>query len=80
MVKRTHGPSHPNGGQTTSTIVSAQKLDAGPKDKEKDAKQEPKAPPFYKRWKVMVPLALAVILAAVGGTLYWLHARQYEST
>jgi membrane fusion protein, multidrug efflux system len=79
MVKRIHGPAPPNGGQTTSTIVSAQKLEPDP-----NKKDEPEAPttppPFYKRWKIMVPLVLVVILSAIGGTMYWLHARNFEST
>ncbi len=46
-----------------------------------DAKDEsPKKPPLYKRplfWLILIPLVLALI---AGGTLYYLHARQYEST
>ncbi|HEX3598778.1 MAG TPA: HlyD family secretion protein [Lacipirellulaceae bacterium] len=80
MVKRIHNPIPPNGGQTTSTIVSSQKLDGGPEEKNKDENREPPTPPFYKRWKIMLPLMLAIVLAVVAGTLYWLYARQYEST
>ena len=48
---------------------------------DREAKPDaPAAPPFYKRAKVMIPLGIAVAAAAVGGILYWLHARHYECT
>ncbi|HEX4413882.1 MAG TPA: biotin/lipoyl-binding protein, partial [Lacipirellulaceae bacterium] len=78
MVKRINSPSPPNGGQTISTIVSAQKLAGGPEKKEDEPEVPP--PPFYKRWTIMLPLVLGIIFAVIGGTLYWLHARQFEST
>ncbi|WP_375391201.1 HlyD family secretion protein [uncultured Sphingomonas sp.] len=52
------------------------KQDEGGDDKD-DA---PKKPPLYKRplfWLILIPLVLALV---IGGTLYYLHARQYEST
>src|SRR4051794_7952171 len=78
MVKRTPAPPHPNGGQTKSTIVSAQPLE--PEVPEDEQQEEAPSPPFYKRWKMVVPLVLACIIAVVAGAAYWLYARQYEST
>jgi membrane fusion protein (multidrug efflux system) len=45
-----------------------------------DEKEKPKEPPFYKRPIPMAILIGAVLLLAIVGTLYWLHARQYEGT
>jgi membrane fusion protein (multidrug efflux system) len=41
---------------------------------------ESRSRPFYKRPLPIVLLAVAALALIVGGTLYWLHARQYEST
>ncbi len=45
-----------------------------------DEDDGPKKPPIYKRplfWIIAIPVLLVLI---IGGTLYYLHARQYEST
>lgn len=53
----------------------------GDKSKEeKSADKEDKGPPLWKRplfWIVAIAIAAVLIL---GGLLWWLHARQYEST
>ena len=44
-------------------------------DDEKDSK-----PPVYKRplfWFILIPVVAAIV---IGGTLYWLHARKFQST
>jgi hypothetical protein len=40
---------------------------------------EPLKPPFYKR-PIPMAILIAVVLILAIGTLYWLHARQYERT
>jgi membrane fusion protein (multidrug efflux system) len=44
-----------------------------------ESKERP-TQPVYKRLKVIVPLTIVLIIAAVVGVLYWLHARHFEST
>jgi membrane fusion protein (multidrug efflux system) len=41
---------------------------------------EPEKTPAYKKPLFWIILVVAVAAIAIGGTLYWLHARQYEST
>ena len=53
------------------------------KQDKQDKQDKPDAdagPPLYKRPKFWILVAIVVAVAAVGGTLYWLHARQFEST
>jgi membrane fusion protein (multidrug efflux system) len=51
-------------------------------DKPDDAAHadEETGPPLYQRPKFWIILIIIVVVASLGGTLYWLHARQYEST
>jgi membrane fusion protein (multidrug efflux system) len=56
------------------------KKDDEKKDKKDDEDKEPKKPPFYKRPILMTILALVLIVAIVGGIIYWLYARQFETT
>ena len=49
-------------------------------DKKDPDKKEPQKPPFYKRPVLMAVLIIVVLALLVVGTLYWLHARQYEGT
>jgi membrane fusion protein, multidrug efflux system len=56
-----------------------------PQDKSDDSKsgeqkKAPKKPPFYKRPVLMTVLILVALVLLIGGTLYWLHARQFEGT
>lgn len=51
------------------------------RDKKKgDEKKEPEKPPFYKRPVPMIILGIVLVLAIVGGVIWWLYARQFEST
>jgi membrane fusion protein, multidrug efflux system len=54
--------------------------DQSPKGDADNRQDEPQKPPFYKRLIPMAILIAVVLILAVGGTLYWLHARQFEST
>jgi membrane fusion protein (multidrug efflux system) len=61
--------------------------DKGEKDEKKDGEgdgdgeeEEDQGPPFYKKplfWIIFVIVAAVVI---IGGTLWWLHARRFETT
>jgi membrane fusion protein (multidrug efflux system) len=53
------------------------------RDKSDDSKADdtkPKKPPFYKRPVLMTVLIVVALVLVIGGTLYWLHAWQYEGT
>ena len=50
------------------------------KDDEAKKDEQPKGPPFYKRPVPMLILGVVLIVGIVGGVLWWLHARQFEST
>jgi membrane fusion protein (multidrug efflux system) len=50
------------------------------KDDADDEKPEDSGPPLYKRAGFWTILIVVVGLLGIGGTLYWLHARQYVST
>jgi membrane fusion protein (multidrug efflux system) len=47
------------------------------RDKEED---KPQGPPPHKRPGFIIILSILVLAAAIGGFLYWLHARQFVST
>jgi membrane fusion protein (multidrug efflux system) len=49
------------------------------KTKEEE-KKEPEKPPFYKRPVPMLILSVLLVLAIVAGVIWWLYARQFEST
>ena len=55
--------------------------DSDDKDESKDdADDKNKKPPIYKRplfWIILIPIVLILV---IGGVLYYLHARQFEST
>ena len=46
----------------------------------KDAANQPRKPPFYKRPLLMLFLGLGLLVAIVVAVVWWLYARQYEST
>ena len=71
-----------NGKDTDQKKNSDTEKDADKTKKdEKDPKNDqPKKPPFYKRPVPMIVLGVIVIGGGILGLLYWLHARQYEST
>ncbi len=50
------------------------------KPDDKAETEEDSGPPLYKRPKFWIILIIVVAVATIGGTLYWLHARQFEST
>ncbi len=50
------------------------------KDGDTDDEAEDTGPPIYKRPLFWIIAAIVLIVAVVGGVLWWLHARQYEST
>ncbi len=57
--------------------------DGKPQEKPEPAAQEKEkehGKPFYKRPVLMTGLAAALIVLAVAGIIFWLHARQYEGT
>jgi membrane fusion protein (multidrug efflux system) len=59
------------------------KPDADPSAKDQKKSDQPKAdsgPPWYKRPLLAGGIFLAVIVLAVGGTLWWLDSRKYETT
>jgi membrane fusion protein (multidrug efflux system) len=64
----------------------ADKTSEDKEDKDQNADDQPKEqkkpskPPFYKRPLLMTVLIIVVLVLLVGGTLFWLHARQYEGT
>ncbi len=49
-------------------------------DKDKKEDDEPAELPFYKRPLVLIIGGIVLAAIIIGGILYWLHARQYEST
>jgi membrane fusion protein (multidrug efflux system) len=49
-------------------------------DEEDDEDEDDGKPPLYKRPLFWVILIVVAIVLIVGGTLFWLHKRQYEST
>lgn len=51
--------------------------DANDDDKGDD---EASGPPLYKRPIFWIIAGIVLVVAVIGGTLWWLHARQYEST
>src|SRR5580658_3143936 len=59
---------------------SKQRGQAGQKKDEKGNDEGNKKPPFYKRPVLMTVLIVIFLVVVVGGVLWWLHARQYEST
>ncbi len=77
MVKRNDVTDRSDRSETAPATVS----DGRARGPSSDQDESPEAPPaFYQRPKVMIPLGIAVILVIVGAVLYWLYARQYEST
>jgi membrane fusion protein (multidrug efflux system) len=63
--------------------------DSGSKDKAEkpdssgqsdDDEDKDEGPPLYKRPKFWIILIAVAAVLGIGGTLYWLHARQYVST
>jgi membrane fusion protein (multidrug efflux system) len=58
--------------------------DSSGKDEEKDGKDKkndrPKKPPPYKRPAVVISVSIVLLIAIVGGLIYWLHARHFVST
>ncbi|HEY1686016.1 MAG TPA: HlyD family secretion protein [Tepidisphaeraceae bacterium] len=59
---------------------SEDKKDQKKEDDKKKEDEKPKKPPFYKRPVPMIILGVVLILAIVCGVIYWLYARQFEST
>jgi Biotin-lipoyl like len=49
-------------------------------DKDKKESDQPKKPPAYKRPAVIIVVSAVLLVAIVGGLLYWLHARHFVST
>src|ERR1051325_3093215 len=60
----------------------SQKEDDAKDSKEKDGDKEkkPDKPPVYKRPAVIIPVSAFLLIAIIGGIVYWLHARHYVST
>jgi membrane fusion protein (multidrug efflux system) len=56
-----------------------EKDDEKKEDKDED-KDKPKKPPFYKRPIPMIIIGSILILAIIIGLIWWLHARQFETT
>ncbi|HWD94581.1 MAG TPA: HlyD family secretion protein [Verrucomicrobiae bacterium] len=55
--------------------------EGGKKKDEKDKKNDnPKKPPPYKRPVVVISVSIVLLIAIVGGLIYWLHARHFVST
>lgn len=73
-------PNHPattkkSNGQTTTETASPEN------EREETAKDEqPDKPPFYKRPLFMTILIVVVVLLIVGGIVFWLYERHFEST
>jgi membrane fusion protein, multidrug efflux system len=51
-----------------------------PNNSKQSENEKPKGPPLYKRPLPMAILIAMVLFLAIGGILYWLHARQFQST
>ncbi|MBA2936258.1 HlyD family secretion protein [Sphingomonas sp. CGMCC 1.13654] len=52
-----------------------------PKDDDGDGEEEEDSgPPLYKKPIFWIILIVVAVISIVGGTLFWLHKRQYEST
>jgi membrane fusion protein, multidrug efflux system len=49
-------------------------------DEKEDDEKEDKGPPLFKRPVFWVIAAVVLVIVLVGGILFWLHKRQYEST
>ena len=67
--------------ETRSDDVARPEDDAGREDAAADeADKDDGKPPIYKRTIFWIILAIVAGVILVGGTLYWLNARKYEST
>jgi len=49
-------------------------------DEDEDGEDGDDKPPLYKRPKFWIILIIVAAILIIGGTLFWLHARKYEST
>jgi membrane fusion protein (multidrug efflux system) len=59
-------------------VADGQEQDGSDGDDDDDEKEA--KPPVYKRplfWFILIPVVAAIV---IGGTLYWLHARKFQST
>ncbi|MGN6496371.1 MAG: HlyD family secretion protein [Tsuneonella sp.] len=54
--------------------------DSGDDETRGAAASDDDTPPLYKRPGFLIATALVVAVIVIGSVLYWLHARQYEST
>ncbi|HEX5470824.1 MAG TPA: hypothetical protein VFW73_03005, partial [Lacipirellulaceae bacterium] len=80
MADRHHARNGVDQGETGSDVSHNRFGKHDREDESADEQKSSKRPPFYRRWTVMVPLALAIIAIGIGIYLYWLYARQYEWT
>ncbi len=78
MTESRHaGPApHRNGPEEANEESEEKKAQNG----EEEAKSTPRKTPAYKRPAVIITVSLVVLLAIVGGLIYWLHARHFQST
>jgi membrane fusion protein (multidrug efflux system) len=58
----------------------ARNKDGENEDKPKTEDGEDDAPPLYKRPVFWIVVGVVALILIVGGTLYWLHARRFQST
>ncbi len=72
----------PSGSKAADDTAHGGKSDEPAKDdgKKDDDEQEDTGPPLYKRPLFWIVTVVVLIIAVVGSILWWLHARQYEST
>lgn len=71
-----------NDQPTTTAVPDREEVHGPPRSGSPEGAPPPRSPksPWYKRPLLVGLLMLVVIIIAVGGTLFWLHARRFEST
>ncbi len=79
MVERNYSPERKDGTDASASTVANSRARRDPQSPDERLK-ETRKPPFYKHLTVVIPSAVVAALLTLAVILYWLHARQFEST